>query len=197
MKNAKIIVALLAACICQPTFAYARNLGGFYVDALLGGSNLHYSHSELERQHYAKSVNDRGFAGRIAAGFDISQNLGLELGFIKYQNPEFKSGFHKADFSQDSLDLVAKLSLPVSCSVSVLGKAGMAYVYRDDAKITVNNMTIAINEKDKHLRPILGLGVNYAFNCRVSGELAYYRTFGTDDLEDADFYGAGVIVRLG
>jgi hypothetical protein len=196
MKKIIIMLATSTLCLGQAVGAYPRNFGGFYLGAELGGGNLHYEHSSLARHAGAHKVSDKGFAGRLSAGFDINQNLGLELGFLMYQDPEFKNGDHKKDFSQDSLDLLAKFSLPLSCSVSLVGKAGMAYVYRDNIEITNKNVTVKLDDKNKYLRPMLGFQLCYAFNCRVSGNIGYYRTFGTEDLEDADFYGTGLTFKL-
>lgn len=196
MKIIIIILAAMTFCLGQAVWAFPRNVGGFYVGAEIGGGNLHYEHSSLARHAGAHKVSDKGFAGRLSAGFDINQNLGLELGFLMYQDPELKNGDHKKDFSQDSLDLLAKFSLPLSCSVSLVGKAGMAYVFRDNVEIIDKAVTVKLDDRDKYLRPILGAQLCYAFNCRVSGNIGYYRTFGTEDLEDADFYGAGLAFKL-
>ncbi len=196
MKKIIIILAAVSFCLGQAVCAYPRNPGGFYVGAELGGGNLHYAHSKAARDAGAHTVSDKGFAGRLSTGFDINQNLGLELGFLMYQDPEFKNGGRKVDFSQDSLDLLAKFSLPLSCSVSLVGKAGMAYVFRDNVEVVTKNVTTKLNDRDKYLRPMLGVQLCYAFNCRVSGNIGYYRTFGTEDLEDADFYGTGLTFKL-
>ncbi|MBA2654522.1 MAG: outer membrane beta-barrel protein [Gammaproteobacteria bacterium] len=193
MKKKFLLTSILALLISQAAFSNGRP---FYVGAQLGGCDLHYDRSELSQD--AIAVDDRGFAGRLLAGFNINQNLALEMGYTKYSNPEFSYlGNVKSNFSQESLDFLGKFSLPISCNLSVYATAGMAFVQRDDAEVVSRNVTIKINEADDHLRPMLGLGVSYGFNSRVSGEIGYFRTFGTDDLEDADFYGAGFTFRIG
>jgi len=164
----------------------------FYLGAELGGCDLHYRHTPD-----AVSVDDQGFAGRLIAGVDVNPNLALELGYTLYQNPEFKYFLGQTtDFSQQSVDFLAKVSLPVSCNMNLYAKAGLSYVHRDDAEIVSNNVIIKINDSDDHLRPMLGVGVSYEFNRKVSGTVGYYRTFGSDDLGDADFYGAGLTFKL-
>lgn len=196
MNKLIIGVCVLSLFSCHPVFATPhRNCKPFYIGGELGGCNLHYDHSDLA--HVVQSVDDTGFAGRLFAGFDINQNIGLELGYILYQNPEFKTRNKTADFSQKSVDFLAKASIPISCNVGVFAKGGLAYVFRDDAQIETDTYIIKINKADTHLRPMLGVGISYGFNSQVSGSLGYYRTFGTDNLEDADFYGAGITVRVG
>lgn len=193
IKTTIVALTMASACFLQTTMASAS--GRFYVGGLIGGGNLHYDHSDLAR--HAHSVSDKGFAGRLLTGFDINQNVGVELGFTVYQDPEFRYDFAKTSFSQNSLDLLAKISLPVSCSVAVYAKGGMAYVYRGDVEVHTGRTTIEQNDQETFLRPELGVGLSYAFNCRVSGDIGVYRTFGTDDLEDVDFYGGGLTVKLG
>jgi OOP family OmpA-OmpF porin len=196
-RNYKLVLGcLLALGLSQTVSAYPGSGASFYVGAQVGGANLHYDHSKFAED--ATSISDKGFAGRISAGFNINQSLALEAGYTLYQDPEFRFGRDvKSNFSQDSADLLAKVSLPVSCNVSVYAKGGMAYVFRDDAQVTNDNITFKLDQDDKHIRPLLGVGVSYAFNCRVSGDLGVFRTFGTEDLEDTDFYGAGITVKLG
>lgn len=195
MNNKKILTCTLLLIFGQISTAYCKYGSGFYLGGQVGGCNLHYEGTQLARS--ARSVNDSGFAGRIIAGFDINQNIGLEAGYTIYHNPEFSYRRVKTNFSQDSIDMLAKLSVPVSCNVNIYAKGGMAYVSRDNREDINDNVTVTTYEADKHLRPMLGVGITYGFNYRVSGDLGYFRTFGKDDLPDADFYGAGLTVRVG
>lgn len=196
MAKSRISIILLILGLSQAATAANYHHCGAYLGAQIGGGNLHYQGTPLARD--AVSVDDSGFAGRLLAGFDINQNVAFELGFTLYQNPEFKyRGGVSSGFTQNSVDFLTKLSVPVSCDMSLYAKAGLAYVYRGDARVVDHNVTTQLNESDQHLRPMLGLGVSYAFNARMSGDLGYFRTFGTEDLQDADFYGAGLTVRIG
>lgn len=195
-KNTLGLLCILSLGLSQSAIAYPRGCASFYVGGQLGTGNLHYDNSKFSKD--AISVSDNGLAGRLLVGFNINQNLALETGYTFYKDPEFKFAFNaKTDFSQRSWDLLAKVSLPVSCNACVYAKGGMAYVFRDDAEFTLNNVILKLKDNDEHLRPVLGAGICYAFNCRVSGDIGAFRTFGTDDLEDMDFYAAGVTVKLG
>lgn len=191
--------AVLALGLSTQVCAYHNNGAGFYIGGEIGGSNLHYQNTKLAQGTY--QVDDKGWAGRLIAGFDINHNVGVELGYTSYQNPKFKYTNTlttlTTDFSQQSFDVLGKVSLPLTCNVGLFAKGGLAYVHRDDFQATLGNVTIKHHAADDHVRPMLGVGVCYGFNSRVTGDLGYYRTFGADDLEDADFYGAGITVKVG
>lgn len=167
----------------------------FYLGGEIGYADLHYKNSELAEGF--TEVNDTGLAGRIFLGFDINRYIGLEVGYTALSNPEFKIAHITTDFSQNSVDLLGKASLPVTCDLSIHAKAGVAYVHRDDLSVHVDDVIIKHEADDDHTRPVLGVGLSYAFNPRVSGEIDFSRTFGEDDLEDIDFYGIGLTVKLG
>lgn len=198
MKN-KIILFLTLFTVAQSQSVFSSPTNPckpLYVGIQVGHANLHYEGSDLSDGTI--SVDDEGFATRFLAGFDLNQNIGLEMGYNMYPKPEFKYPGHvKTNFSQDSLDFLAKVSLPISCNVSLYVKGGMAYVHRDNAEVITNNVILKVSEEDNHLRPVLGGGMSYAMNSYVSADIGYFRTFGVDDLEDIDFYGAGLTFRIG
>jgi OOP family OmpA-OmpF porin len=191
-----VSLSLLSLSVCPVLASPYGHAHPCYLGAEIGGCNLHYEKSVLAQD--ALSVDDTGLAGRLLAGFDFNQNVGLELGFTLYQKPEFKyrQGV-TTDFSQQSLDFLVKLSLPVSCDMNFYAKAGMSYVYRDDAEVINDNTILKIKSSDNFLRPLLGVGMSYGFTPKISGNLGYYRMFGVSDLPDADFYAAGLTFRVG
>jgi opacity protein-like surface antigen len=196
MKKSIIPLTVLALSISQASLAYCQQFSPFYVGAELGGGNLNYEHQG--KAAGALSVNDNGLAGRLLVGMDLNRNVALEMGYTLYKDPELKlQGGAQAKFSQQSLDLLAKISLPVSSYASFYAKGGMSCVHRGDSQVIINNEITNYSDSDDHLRPMLGVGVDYSFNPRVSGNLGYYHTFGVDDLKDADFYGVGLTFRLG
>lgn len=197
MKKIIFSLSALTLTLAQPAFsAFYRPLQPVYVGAEIGYGNLNYDRSDLAKE--ASKVDDRGLAGRLLAGVDINRFVGLEMGYTAYSNPEFEYPWHaKTDFSQDQVDMLAKLTFPLSCNVAFFVKGGMAWVHRDDAEVVFGSRILKVNSSDDHIRPELGIGIAYGFNSRVAGTLGYYRTFGTDDLEDAAFYGAGLTFRVG
>jgi opacity protein-like surface antigen len=195
MKKTIIPLTVLALSISQASLAYCQQFSPFYVGAELGGGNLNYDHQGKEAG--AISVNDDGLAGRLLVGMDLNRNVALEMGYTLYKDPEFKLRDQQVKFAQQSLDFLAKVSLPVSSYASFYAKGGMSCVFRGEAQVIDNNQITRFSDSDSHLRPMLGVGVDYSFNPRVSGNLGYYHTFGVDDLKDADFYGVGLTFRLG
>lgn len=195
MKRISQLVAASLVLLSSNVFAYSPCSSRFYVGGEIGYGDLHYKHSELAEGF--QEVDDTGLAGRLFLGFDINRYVGLELGYTAFSNPQFKIAGITTDFSQNSLDILGKASLPISCDLSVHAKAGVAYVHRDDLTVHVDNVIVKDESADDHTRPVLGIGLSYAFNPRVSGEIDYSRTFGEDDLENMDFYGIGLTVKLG
>jgi hypothetical protein len=104
-----------------------------YLGFELGGGNLHYDRSELGKS--VTTVRDTGFAGRLLAGFDVNRNIGFEMGYLLYRRPEFTNNSTTLRFTQESLDFLGKISVPVSPAVSFFAKGGMAYVHTGDGEI--------------------------------------------------------------
>lgn len=195
LSNVASAAILLFVSLNAAANQYSPYTSRFYLGGEIGYGDLHYKNSEFAEGF--SNVDDTGLAGRIFLGFDINRYIGFEVGYTAYSNPEFKIADTNTDFNQGSLDLLGKVSLPVSCDLSVHAKAGVAYVHRDDLSVHVDNVIVKSEESDDQTRPVLGVGLSYAFNPRVSGEIDFARTFGTSDLEDADFYGVGLSVKLG
>lgn len=191
----KISSVMLLFFLSCNTFAYAPCSSRFYLGGEIGYGDLHYKNSEFAEGF--QTVTDTGLAGRLFLGFDINRYVGIEMGYTAYSNPEFKFGGITTDFSQNSLDLLGKASLPVTCDLSLHAKAGVAYVHRDDLSVHVDNVIVKHEADDDHTRPVLGIGLSYALNARVTGEVDFTRTFGAEDLEDMDFYGVGLTLKLG
>ncbi len=201
-----ISLSLISLPVSQVVLATSYNhCHPFYLGAEIGYGDTHYSDVVIFDQKHALGdkgrAKDGGLAGRLLAGFDINQNLALELGYTRYSNPEYHfDNDSKYSFSEQSLDFLAKVSLPVTCQLSVYAKGGLSYVHTDDAERVVNNNTVyKLSESNTQVRPMLGVGASYAFTPKVAGTVGYYRTFGKENLGDgdADFVGAGITFRIG
>jgi opacity protein-like surface antigen len=181
---------VLAYSAPYPYYDSHRNATcGIYVGGQIGVSDLHY---DRVYDNGDFEIEDKLLTGRLMVGLDINPNAALELGYTLYQNPVVKSryGYGDNDFNQQSLDILGKLSVPMAYNFKLYAKGGVAYVVRS---FSVDNTTFI----DDNWRPMLGFGVNYAFDSRVSADVGYLRTFGTGNLADADFYGAGLTIKVG
>src|SRR5262245_36743619 len=109
----KILVMCLSILPLSQSWAFTYGYSKpFYIGLEAGGGNLHYEQFGLREG--ARSVKDDGFAGRLLAGFDANQNVGVEFGYTRYQDTEYHFPHDLAQNSQQSVDFLTKLSLPVS-----------------------------------------------------------------------------------
>lgn len=205
LKNKLLMAMTLCMAFSPSIFAYAhpgyyasKKNSGFYIGGQLGGCDLHYNSDDFKSAQIS-SIKDQGLGGRLALGYDLNSNVGFECGVTLYESPEFKINQGETlRFDQSSLDLLGKLSLPVTSNLKFYTKGGVSFVHRENLELSSKGVAIKVeNLSDDRIQPILGVGISYAFNPRLSGDLGYFRTFGSQDSKAIDFYAVGFTIRLG
>ncbi|WP_218813311.1 outer membrane beta-barrel protein [Rickettsiella endosymbiont of Dermanyssus gallinae] len=94
----------------------------------------------------ANKVSDNGLAGRLALGYQFSQNFAVELGYMQLHggktnanyaitdtniDPEYNNTVNvngKLKLNQNAIDVAAKGILPIASNFNVYGKLGVAYL---------------------------------------------------------------------
>jgi opacity protein-like surface antigen len=170
------------------------NVQGPYIGGQLGYANENYSRNQYNPPLSATSVDSKGFAGRLYAGYDINQYFAAELGYsylpqVKYKNVAGSN--NNVTFHQQMVDLTAKGTAPLNDQFAVYGKAGAAYVHRGsfDYKQSGVNFSQAALTK---VVPTVGAGVKYNITPHTFADVSYSYYFKSGDLPATNFYGVGL-----
>ncbi len=158
--------------LCQ----YNSNGSGFYLGAQLGA---------FDRDKFKNPL----YTGKLLGGYNINNNLGVELGAFLYGSGKFK---RNSNFYTENFDLVTKFSLPATARFNVYSKLGAGFIQNH-----VDKEGKMYKDHNINVRPKAGIGMSYSFTPQVSGTIDYSRTFTGNKLNDVNFVGVGVIVKLG
>ncbi|MBB71380.1 MAG: hypothetical protein CMF50_03180 [Legionellales bacterium] len=212
----KILPAVAVSCVLA-TSAYATP-NGFYAGGQLGYSDSDYTaasqglksvslngtSTQVSGPANTKTEKDH-LGGRLYTGYQFNKYLGAELGFTDYGDNKIKNAYGlegtNVTLNNQAVDLVGKLSYPVTDKFDVFGKAGGAYVMADKAKSDVTattvpggamfSGTVKTKSMDK-LRPTYGLGASYMLTNNVSADLSYMRIQGGNGVKDTSLTALGV-----
>lgn len=163
----KSLITLLVTGLLAANAQAAGQDNTWYGGAKLGWSNF-YGIDESNALTLGNETNDALGAG-VFGGYQINQNLGLELGYDylgKYKYDAVKSGAAFSDEVTAQLaQLTLKLGFPVTDNLDLYGRVGGGYgwadtksdVYKDDSRFVM----------------VGALGAEYAFNLDWAARLEY------------------------
>ncbi|MGN5138172.1 porin OmpA [Aeromonas sp. 164P] len=193
----KSLITLLVTGLLAANAQAAGQDNTWYGGAKLGWSNF-YGIDESNALTLGNETNDALGAG-VFGGYQINQNLGLELGYDylgKYKYDAVKSGTAFSDEVTAQLaQLTLKLGFPVTDSLDLYGRVGGGYgwtdtkddVYTDDSRFVM----------------VGALGAEYAFNRDWAARLEYQYTTPYGDRDDTGvrmdngLLSLGVVYRYG
>lgn len=174
----KTLITLLVTGLLAANAQAAGQDNTWYGGAKLGWSNF-YGIDESNALTLGNETNDALGAG-VFGGYQINQNLGLELGYDylgKYKYDAVKSGAAFSDEVTAQLaQLTLKLGFPVTDNLDLYGRVGGGYgwadtksdVYKDDSRFVM----------------VGALGAEYAFNLDWAARLEYQYTTPYGDRDD-------------
>lgn len=172
---------------------------GVYLNGQLGYGNSHYSTSDISSDFVNSSgVDKTGMAGRLAIGYQFTQNFAAELGYSKFSNVKFKDisalGYNlgKGTIKQYAIDLVAKGIMPISNGFGVFGTLGGAYLNGSGHD--------ALSGSNSNFWPTFGLGVSYDITNSLPVTASWQRIqkIGSNsDLKSTDFFALGLEYHFG
>ena len=199
-----LITSVLTASACAIMNANAALPVGLYVSGQAGYADTHMK-SRLSSPNGINLAND-GLSGRIALGYKITPNFGLEVGYL--QLPEGKSNFSQNTQynKQHAIDVAAKGMLPITQNVNIYGKLGVAYLTTELKKDTTDKgipISTDLNQAEgiaKHKwapEVAIGMGYDITPNVTVDTSLTHIQPMGNNRPGNIDFLAVGVSYNFG
>lgn len=170
--------------IATPAAGYATDRG--FVIGIQGGyADTHWDNLNIDDFNFDSS----GFAARLYAGWDFNRFFGLELGYAML--PSADSNFGES-ISNYAIDLLAKLSIPVTRGFSIHAKAGGGY-FASSADNEFNNISVG----SSHFGPAFGVGADYELIPNLAIGLDWMRYSGQGEVFGGDYQPSPDAVFLG
>ena len=157
----------------------------WYAGARLGGT--HYSHFSPSSQDIDK--DDLG-AG-VFLGYNISSAFAIETGYTYLGEVDLDNN---GTIKEQALDLVGKFTWNTTDKLDLFAKAGGAYYMTDGRNGLLSG------SDDDGFAATAGVGVEYAFNNKLSGrvEYQYYHDVELDSYDwNTHFYGLSLVYKWG
>ncbi len=180
---------VISLALVNPAFALED-------DTLYLGASAGFAHSVLNDESEAKSAIgnltgssasysdsvNKGF-GRVFAGYNIVNNMGVEVGYSFYQDSssQVKSNIYglpvsaKSTNETNAIDLLGVYRFAVQDDISVNFKAGAAYVI-NKYKVKGDGVLVEsdiLSSNTKNIVPKLGVGIDYIINEQVAVGASY------------------------
>ncbi|MEK6730712.1 MAG: outer membrane beta-barrel protein [Pseudomonadota bacterium] len=175
------------------------NYPTWHVVAQLGYAYTNYSNNWLTSKAGFTSVTstDRaGYSARFGAGYDVNPYLAIEAGYLylpKIMFNNINNSKTDAGFREQIVDLVAKVSLPVwPKKFGLFIKPGIAYMYRKEVAVTINNTLLNSQSNGGTYVPTIGAGLywNVSPNFYTDISAQYYTN--NHDFKSVKFVGLGL-----
>ena len=161
----KTLITLLVSGLLAANAQAAGQDNTWYGGAKLGWSNF-YGVDESNSITIDDKDDDEFGAGAFA-GYQINQNLGIELGY-DYLGKLKYSGTHNGGAFNDSVEaqlaqLTLKLGFPVADNLDLYGRLGGGYGWTDSDNMGSDDRAVFVG----------ALGAEYAFNLDWAARLEY------------------------
>ena len=195
-KIVKLSVAAIVSTLALANVAQAA-MPGAYAGIGLGGSRLDTPNEFLTLTDEGdlgvptkKTKDIGGLGGRVFAGYNFNQYIGVEGGYAKYARSLYKlsvpSIFNESvEWNMSAVTVVAKGYLPLGESrFNVYALGGAAEVF-GETKATASGLGLSDQEKKSvsKLRPTYGVGVSYDVNSHITTNLEFSRIQGQGNLK--------------
>jgi OOP family OmpA-OmpF porin len=175
-----LLVALVGTALTLPILAQAE--GGYI------GANVGRAESEFNFPGLSRKDSDTGF--KLNAGYDFTQNFGVEIGYVDLGKPSISVDGDTLKTEPTSYYLALTATYPIDPQYSVFAKAGVT-------KNCTKASTIGVpSETYKHTAAILGVGGAYNFTKNVAVVLEYENVGKTIDESGANLKSDFVSIGL-
>ena len=153
----KLMIALIATAAVAGTAQAQTTAGRGYVGA-----------SAVTAKNSTVDANKAD--GKLFAGYQFDERLGVEVGATNHHKPDFANGGFRGDVEGYGSYVAAKYTMPVNEQVSAYGKLGVSHSMRE-------MHTNLGNFKQSDTGGYAGLGVEYKLN-QNTALVAEYERYG-------------------
>ena len=175
--------SLLTASVLAATLVSASAFAGSSASALSIDSNagfivgLQGGYANTNWDNLEPAAKDTGFAARVFAGYDMNQFLGLETGYTFLPRTTGTAPLlGNYSVRNYAVDLLAKLSVPVSNVFNIYAKAGAAYF---NSRVSIDSVG---TQNQSHIGPAFGVGAAYEVIPNLAIDLSWMRFSGDNAL---------------
>lgn len=132
-------------------------------------------------------IDDQGFAARGFLGYDFNRYFGLEAGYTYLPKAKVNVGFLNGASASNSVknytvDLLAKLMIPVVDGFGLYAKAGAAYFKSSWSNPVVDDTGTTVVDDVSHVGPAFGVGATYEIVPNLNADLSWMRYSGDDEI---------------
>lgn len=214
LKRNTIAPHLLLALATLGLAASARaEMAGFYANAQLGYVAPHIHTSDLINISNANTpvglpgLNDYLLAYRLGFGYQFDPHWAIEFGYRHFSHNNISIGTNNynasASTKENAFDFLGKVIVPVSCTINLYAKLGVAYLRpnaQGSSTFANSPFSAFVNSYSNTLEPTLGVGISYALKPNVPIEFSWNRIQklgGSHHAPSSDFYSLGVSYYFG
>ncbi|MBC2730805.1 outer membrane beta-barrel protein [Thiobacillus sp.] len=180
-----------------------------FADGFYGVGEITRSNLSLDRNHFDGALLANGATGlsssdsgnstkwRLQGGYRFNPNLAVEAGYIDFGKAKYTASYSggsaQGSLKAGGVDVAALLSLPLSDSFSVFGKAGVVAA-KVDSRLSASGAAVAASgDASTHVvRPLLGVGALYKLSDHVDLRADYDHVSGLGKSDKTGKMGANL-----
>lgn len=147
---------------------------GFYLGAGVGKGDVSVDNSNFPGSELLDSSSDDVIATEISAGYEFSNNIGLDVTAALYDTAQFIFETEQADLN--SFRLGVSYAIPTESNFHFYGRTGINFWQLDIEESGLFNSGIEERVKTSSQDVFFQLGGEYRFNQRFRLGFAYDRT---------------------
>jgi len=156
-------------------------VGGGYADTHWNNINNLVVYDAFGNPVVISGFSGTGFTARGFIGYDFNKFFGLEAGYTYL--PKATDDFGDS-ITNYAIDILAKLSVPVTSGFSVHAKAGGAYLHSNLS----NNSGLIIDDGSRsHFGPAFGVGAQYEIIPNLAIGVDWMRYSGQGKLNESSY----------
>jgi len=133
------------------------------------------------------NISTSGFAARGYVGFDFNQYIGLETGYTYLPTTDVTlfTGVPQFNIKSYAIDLLAKLSVPITNVFGLYAKAGGSYLHSNFS----NSLAApAGDSSSSNIGPAFGVGAEYEVIPNLAIDLSWMRFSGQSNQSVGESY---------
>jgi opacity protein-like surface antigen len=155
-------------------YAYDPSASAFVFGLEGGYADTHWDNVEVP----GMSISSTGFTGRGYIGYEFNRYIGVESGFIYL--PDASIDGVDGDISNYAIDVLGKISVPISSGFDIYAKAGIGY-FDSSGSGALSGFG------GTNIGPAFGVGAGYELRPNLAVNLSWMRYSGNGKIADTDY----------